>query len=85
MAPASNTSAPQQQQAPTADPTAGGGTFGEFTPNEPFNLDFSGLETSDVLENFDFDSFLHTDDGGNGFSFDPAINFAEGLETGSME
>ncbi len=76
-----------QQQAPAVDPTAGGGAFGDFTnSNEAFNLDFSGLETTDVLENFDFDSFLHnTDDGNNGFSFDPAMNFSEGLETGGME
>jgi hypothetical protein len=32
----------------------------DFEPSESFNLDFSGMETSDVLENFDFDAFLHT-------------------------
>lgn len=76
-----------QQQTPAVDPTAGAGAFGDFTnSNEAFNLDFSGLETTDVLENFDFDSFLHnTDDGNNGFSFDPGMNFSEGLETGGME
>ena len=32
----------------------------EFKFDQPiFNLDFSGLEYTDVLENFDFDSFLH--------------------------
>jgi hypothetical protein len=85
--PTTNPSAPQQQ-APTVDPAAGAGAFGDFTTtsNETFNLDFSGLESTDVLENFDFDSFLHnTDDGNNGFSFDPAMNFSEGLETGGME
>lgn len=85
--PTSNPSAPQQQP-PAGDPTAGAGAFGDFSgSNEAFNLDFSGLETADVLENFDFDSFLHnTDDGNNGFSFDPAtMNFPEGLETNGME
>lgn len=81
--PTSNPSA-VQQQAPAVDPTTGAGAFGDFnSSNEAFSLDFSTLETADVLENFDFDSFLHnTDDGSNGFSFDPAMNFPEGLETG---
>lgn len=35
-----------------------------------FNLDFSALDTGDVLENFDFDSFLNTDEP-TGFTFDP--------------
>ena len=75
-----------QQQAPAVDPTAGAGAFGDFsTSSEAFNLDFSGLETTDVLENFDFDSFLHnTEDGNNAFAFD-GMNFPEGLETGGME
>lgn len=35
---------------------------------ESFNLDFSTLENADVLENFDFDSFLNTT-GDDGFNF----------------
>jgi hypothetical protein len=42
----------------------GAGPFGDPNfPDQAFNLDFSGLETSDVLNDFDFDSFLNTDDG----------------------
>lgn len=49
-----------------------------------FNIGaFSGLEGGDVLDNFDFDSFLH-DDGG--FEFD-ASNFnmggGDGVEAGA--
>lgn len=40
-------------------------TFGDFgnSQDPQFNLDFSTLENSDVLENFDFDSFLNTSAG----------------------
>ena len=34
-------------------------------PDQPINTDFSGLETADVLNDFDFDKFLNTDDGSN--------------------
>jgi hypothetical protein len=45
-----------------------------------FNLDFSTLDTGDVLENFDFDSFLNTDDQA-GFSFDPTLSYpTDGVE-----
>lgn len=74
------------QQAPAIDPSTRAGVSNEFsTSNEAFNLDFSELETTDVLENFDFDSFLQNTDGNNGFSFDPGMNFSEALESPSME
>jgi len=60
----------QQQMQPDLH-NAGFPDFGG--PNDgQFNLDFSTLETGDVLENFDFDSFLNTngDDGGFGFGED---------------
>ncbi|KAK5281073.1 hypothetical protein LTS13_005773 [Exophiala xenobiotica] len=41
-------------------------------PDQNFNLDFSTLENSDVLENFDFDSFLNTTNDDT-FNFDGAI------------
>jgi hypothetical protein len=45
--------------------------------SDGFNLDFAGIDSSDVLESFDFDSFLHTDDnGGFGTAFDP-MSFGE--------
>ena len=69
------------QRAPAVDPSTRAGVFSDFsTSNEAFNLDFSGLETTDVLENFDFDGFLHkTDDSKTGFSFDPNMNFSKGI------
>jgi hypothetical protein len=50
------------------------------TSQQNFNLDFSTLDTGDVLENFDFDSFLNTDDQA-GFSFDPPLSYpTDGVE-----
>ena len=53
-----------------------------FLQNQ-YNMAFSGLEGGDVLDNFDFDSFLH-DDGG--FEFD-ASHFSlpggDGVEAGA--
>lgn len=50
-----------------------------------FNLDFSTLENPEVLENFDFDSFLNTDADATGFGFDPSsITYpTDGVETGT--
>lgn len=49
-----------------------------------FNIDFSTLEQSDLLENFDFDTFLNTDGDTAGFGFDPSMSFnADGVETGA--
>ena len=63
----SNPSNPQnQQQIPPPGPMPGAGPSGDPNfPDQPFNLDFSGLETTGVLNDFDFDSFLNTDDGSN--------------------
>ena len=49
-----------------------------------YNMDFSGLESSDVLENFDFDSFLQSTDDPS-FTFDPTLPFgtADGVEAGA--
>lgn len=47
------------------------------------NLDFSSLEGQDVLDNFDFDSFLNNDAGENAFAFDANMAFGtDGLEAG---
>ncbi|KAJ5806914.1 hypothetical protein N7474_010506 [Penicillium riverlandense] len=49
-----------------------------------FNLNFSPLENQDLLENFDFDTFLNTDADTAGFGFDPNISYpADGVETGA--
>lgn len=49
------------------------------------SMDFANpaMGTADVLQDFDFDSFLHQDGGDNdGFSFDPS-SFMEGGEVGA--
>lgn len=57
------------------------GNSGTGDGNAHFNLDFSTLENADVLENFDFDSFLNTsaeDTMGNDFSNDFGADFSMG-------
>ncbi|PLB37720.1 putative cAMP-dependent protein kinase pathway protein (Som1) [Aspergillus candidus] len=57
-----------------------------MTDSSAFNLDFSALENPDILENFDFDTFLNTDADTAGFGFDPSISYStEGVETGTGE
>lgn len=55
--------------------------------DQSFNLDFSSLETSDVLNDFDFDSFLNnSDDPSNNWSLDPNLGSeAFGMETTGVE
>lgn len=46
------------------------------------NLDFTDLQNPDILESFDFDSFLNTDDAQ--FAFDPNLPYSgDGVETGT--
>jgi hypothetical protein len=61
----------QQQMQPDLQ-NAGFPSFGDPTDTR-FNLDFSTLETGDVLENFDFDSFLNTTGDDGGFNFDDGM------------
>ncbi|RAH49482.1 putative cAMP-dependent protein kinase pathway protein (Som1) [Aspergillus brunneoviolaceus CBS 621.78] len=86
------TSAPQQPtSAPAPQPLVQpppdqGQQFGELGVPDPqvFNLDFSALENPDILENFDFDTFLNTDADTAGFGFDPNISYpTDGVETGA--
>jgi hypothetical protein len=65
--PTSNKSVSQnKQQIPPPDPMPGAAQFGDPNfPDQAFNLDFSKFDTSDVLNDFDFDSFLNADDGSN--------------------
>lgn len=52
--------------------------------NGTFNLDFGSMDSGDVLENFDFDTFLHTDDpGSNAFTFDQAF-LGDGVEADAL-
>ncbi|KKY19804.1 putative camp-dependent protein kinase pathway protein [Diplodia seriata] len=67
------------------DPNASApfGDLGNDT-NGAFNLDFGPIDSGDVLENFDFDTFLHTDDGGpTAFSFDQAF-LNDGVEADAL-
>jgi hypothetical protein len=62
-APTSNPTSQPVQQMPPTDQTSN--NFDNYGDSQAFNLDFSTLENPDVLENFDFDSFLNqsgTDD-----------------------
>lgn len=61
------------------DFNAGSGPGGE-----PFNLDFSTLESADVLENFDFDSFLNTS-ADEGFNFGADVEIGQGFGMGEGE
>ncbi|KAJ5225096.1 Transcriptional activator somA [Penicillium chermesinum] len=53
-----------------------------ITDSSAFNLDFSALDNPDILESFDFDTFLNTD-GETGFGFDPNLPYTDGVETGT--
>jgi hypothetical protein len=59
--PTPNPSVPPNQQKILPTDQYGNPNF----PGQDFNLDFSGLETAEVLKDFDFDTFLNTDDGSN--------------------
>lgn len=56
-----------------------------LTPCKPYNLDFGPLESPNILEHFDFDTFLNTDAADTtGFGFDPSMSYsADGVETGA--
>ena len=80
---------PQQQPIPATDLNAGPPpdvNFGQLDGADQFGnmgMEFASLEGGDVLDNFDFDSFLNPD-ADNGFNFD---NLAfEGIpDTGGIE
>lgn len=75
---------PQQQQPPPPDPNQPFSDLNTLADSSAFNLDFSALENPDILENFDFDTFLNTDADTAGFGFDPNISYAaDGVETGA--
>lgn len=58
--------------------------FGNLNGDEfPMNMDFANLDGGDVLDNFDFDSFLNTGDGDGMSGFDANFAFdGTGLEAG---
>jgi hypothetical protein len=66
---------PQAQPAvSTMDP--GSAPFGDIVNPGDFNLDFT-TDGPDVLENFDFDSFLHNTDDANGFANYDFLNIGQ--------
>ncbi|RMZ88164.1 hypothetical protein DV736_g4607, partial [Chaetothyriales sp. CBS 134916] len=66
-----------QPQHPIAQQPDMGASFEFGADSQNFNLDFSTLDNSDVLENFDFDSFLHT-------STEEGFNFTDGMVGGDF-
>ncbi|OCL08722.1 hypothetical protein AOQ84DRAFT_292579 [Glonium stellatum] len=59
--------APAAASAPPVQPApmdTNGAPFGSIGEDNGFDLGFGPLDGPDVLENFDFDSFLHTEDNG---------------------
>ncbi|KAJ5481028.1 Transcriptional activator somA [Penicillium diatomitis] len=84
--------APQQSAAPVPPPMVQPSqdpnqqTFNDLSipDTNAFNLDFSALDNPDILESFDFDTFLNTDGDATGFGFDPSMGYsADGVETGA--
>jgi hypothetical protein len=73
--PTSNPGITAAQQIPPPDAMPGAGAFSDqFNPDQAFNLDFSGLEGTDVLDSFDFDSFLNNSDDNNAtWGIDPGL------------
>ncbi|KAL2839792.1 hypothetical protein BJX68DRAFT_279325 [Aspergillus pseudodeflectus] len=84
-APQQPTSAPMQQTLVQPPPDQAQQSFNDLSIPDPsaFSLDFSALENPDILENFDFDTFLNTDTDTAGFGFDPSISYTDGVETGA--
>ncbi|KAI9372028.1 hypothetical protein BJX61DRAFT_543106 [Aspergillus egyptiacus] len=84
-APQQPTSAPAQQTLVQPPPDQTQQSFSDLNIPDPsaFSLDFSALENPDILENFDFDTFLNTDTDTAGFGFDPSITYPDGVETGA--
>ncbi|KAJ0420431.1 hypothetical protein BJY00DRAFT_323899 [Aspergillus carlsbadensis] len=84
-APQQPTSAPMQQTLVQPPPDQTQQSFNDLSIPDPsaFSLDFSALENPDILENFDFDTFLNTDTDTAGFGFDPSISYTDGVETGA--
>lgn len=60
------------------------GDSGSGADTQQFNLDFSTLENADVLENFDFDSFLNTS-ADDTFNVDIGDDFGAGFGMGQPE
>jgi hypothetical protein len=71
-------------EAPRSSIWQEGNDFTDKASNQTnFNLDFTALDNPDILESFDFDTFLNTDDT-PAFTFDPNITYPpDGVEAGA--
>ncbi|SMQ49819.1 unnamed protein product [Zymoseptoria tritici ST99CH_1A5] len=71
----------QQQQNQQNQDMGVGAPFGDLGGDSQFsNMDFAALDSGDVLDNFDFDSFLNNNDEG-GLGFDANFAFGDSIET----
>ncbi|KAF2150759.1 hypothetical protein K461DRAFT_270159 [Myriangium duriaei CBS 260.36] len=72
---------PNQAPQPDMSGPFGGSLDG---PDMNFGMDFGNLDGQDVLDNFDFDSFLNAEGGDSAFAFDASMGFGTdpGLEAG---
>ncbi|KAI9797209.1 MAG: hypothetical protein M1833_005618 [Piccolia ochrophora] len=79
--------AAQPSAPPQPDPNQMAANFGgmDGMEDQHYNLNFAGLESGDVLESFDFDSFLNTDDPNMQFDMSnlSGFNGVDGVEAGS--
>ena len=69
-----------QQQPPMDMNTQPFGNLGDNGGFQDMTMEFGALDGGDVLDNFDFDSFLNNGEDGGGFNFD-GLQF-DGLEAG---
>ncbi len=61
-----------------AVPDMNSAPFGALDGTDQFPMDFANLESGDVLDNFDFDSFLNNNGDDNGLGFDANFAFGDG-------
>ncbi|KAK3653351.1 hypothetical protein LTR56_004555 [Elasticomyces elasticus] len=75
----------QQQAVQPPQQTMMDQPFGSLDDNTfgGMSMDFGADLGGDVLDNFDFDSFLNTGDGDPGLGFDANFAFGDGLEAGT--
>ncbi|KXT13823.1 hypothetical protein AC579_39 [Pseudocercospora musae] len=71
-----------QQQGNVGQPSAdmGMAPFGDLSNDQNNFMDFANIESGDVLDNFDFDSFLNNTGGDEGLGFDANFAFGDGIE-----
>ncbi|KAK0267679.1 hypothetical protein LTS16_021379 [Friedmanniomyces endolithicus] len=75
---------PAQSQPVQPPPSMMDQPFGSLD-SEGFgmNMDFGNIEGGDVLDNFDFDFFVNTNEGDPGLGIDANFAFGDGLEAGA--